>query len=371
MTKPAIKNNIKIKPAVIKNIAADPLATAKAVKLIYVTDKEEGYRRIKKGKSFQYLFNMRYIKNKDALKRINSLVIPPAWEEVWICSLPNGHLQATGKDALNRKQYRYHPLWINLRNHTKFYRLLDFAKALPALRKKIKTDLALPGLPQQKVLALVVALMEKTNIRVGNEMYEKLYGSFGLSTLKDKHTKIEKGVIIFSFKGKKGVSHSITLANKKLAKLVKSCRDIPGKELFQYYDDEGKRHTIDSGMVNEYIKNTCGGDFTSKDFRTWAGSLYALSAFSQIENSDSKKEIKQNINYMFDEVAKKLGNTRAVCKKHYVHPSLTDLYETNELQSWLKKINVMKTRKSKGLLPEEIILAEILKKENKNILQFQ
>ncbi len=239
----------------IATIANDPEKTAKAVNLVYVADTDPGIERVRKGNDFFYRLKDEVVKDKEVLQRIKSLVIPPAWENVWICVLDNGHLQATGLDVKKRKQYRYHPLWNSLRNHTKFYRLLDFGKTLPKIRLQLEKDLSLPGLPQKKVLAAIVSLMERTHIRVGNTMYEKLYGSYGLTTLKDKHVAINGTTMNFCFKGKKGVQHEISLKNKKLSALVKKCRDIPGKELFQYYDDEGNRHSIDSGMVNEYIKS--------------------------------------------------------------------------------------------------------------------
>lgn len=309
------EENIKIPATKMEKISNDPVATAKAIKLEYVTNEMEGYERIKKGKGFSYVHKKKSIKNKAVLERIKCLAIPPAWQNVWICPFENGHLQATGQDALNRKQYRYHPLWIQLRNHTKFYRMMNFGKALPDIRKRIHKDLNQPGLTKEKVLALVVTLMERTSIRIGNGTYEKLYGSFGLTTLKDKHAAIENNSVKFSFKGKKGVEHSISIKNKKLSKMVQQCREIPGKELFQYYDTDGKRHSIDSGMVNEYLKETGGEDFTSKDFRTWSGSVQALLALNDIGSFSSQQDAKQKTVAVLDKVSAHLGNTRTVCKK--------------------------------------------------------
>ena len=261
----------------LKSIVNDEEKTAIAASLVYVTDKEPGIERKKAGDKFEYYYKEEKIKDDEVLLRIKHLVIPPAWTNVWICKKENGHLQATGFDAKNRKQYRYHPHWNSLRNHTKFYRLLDFAKALPAMRLQLEKDISAPGLSLKKVLALVVSLMERTNIRVGNSFYEKTYGSFGLTTLKDKHVKINGNAVSFAFVGKKGVSHNITLKNKKLAGIIKRCRDVPGKELFQFYDDEGNRHSIDSGLVNNYIREISNADFTAKDFRTWAGTVQGIS----------------------------------------------------------------------------------------------
>ncbi|MBL7931395.1 MAG: DNA topoisomerase IB, partial [Bacteroidia bacterium] len=226
-----------LSPGILSVISRNPAQSAEAVNLIYVRNNDPGIKRIKKGKGFSYFYNNRKVTNREDLQRIRKLVIPPAWKNVWICTSENGHLQATGFDLRERKQYRYHSLWNSLRNHTKFFRLYDFGKSLPAMRKQIKKDLSLPGMPLRKVLALTLELMERTNIRVGNDQYEKLYGSYGLTTLKDKHVKCSGDSVKFSFKGKKGIYHSIDLKDKRLAKLVKQCRDIPGRELFQYIDE--------------------------------------------------------------------------------------------------------------------------------------
>ncbi|WP_332023481.1 DNA topoisomerase IB, partial [Kaistella sp.] len=262
---------ISLSPSKIVKIMKDPVKSAKAVSLVYTNDREsDGITRRKRGKKYVYYYGDERIKDQEEIQRINKLAIPPAWENVWICGLQNGHLQATGIDAKKRKQYRYHPIWNALRNHTKFYRMLQFGYALPQIRLNLEKDLSLKTLEKRKVLAVVVSLMERTNIRIGNNVYEKLYGSFGLTTLKDKHVNIKGQKINFSFKGKKGIYHDIDLKNAKLAKAVQNCKDIPGKELFQYYDEDGKRHAVDSGMVNEYIKEISGDDFTAKDFRTWS-----------------------------------------------------------------------------------------------------
>ncbi|MEJ0104087.1 MAG: DNA topoisomerase IB [Bacteroidota bacterium] len=294
---------IAMKSGRLKKLGSDPVATAKAVRLVYVNSNDEGISRIKAGKRFIYKYKGKIVKNKSDLQRIHSLVLPPAWEEVWICSLPNGHLQATGKDIKNRKQYRYHPLWNELRNKTKFYKMLELGKVLPAIRKQVQKDLALPGLPMNKVLATVISLMEKTGIRIGNEFYEKLYGSFGLTTLKDRHVNIQSGAVKFTFRGKKGVEHTVSLQSKKLSKIVSQCRDIPGKELFQYIDEEGKRQSIESGMVNDYIKTIAEGEFTAKDFRTWCGSVAALNAIKETGSFENEKEAKKKIVEVLDKVS--------------------------------------------------------------------
>jgi DNA topoisomerase-1 len=345
----------------IKSIIKDSTKAAEAVNLVYVNDSVPGILRVKKGKTFDYVVENKKVRDKEALQRIKSLVIPPAWENVWICALNNGHLQATGIDAKNRKQYKYHPVWNALRNHTKFYRLLAFGDVLPKIRLQLEKHLSLPGLPVEKVLATVVSLMERTNIRVGNNLYEKLYGSFGLTTLKDKHVKINGTKMKFYFKGKKGIYHDISFESRRLASIVKKCQDIPGKELFQYYDDKGERRCIDSGMVNDYIKEISGGDFTAKDFRTWAGTVNALLAFKDMEYPETQTGIKKKIVEALDIVAKQLGNTRTVCKKYYVHPIVISLFESKSLDKYLSELDAIEVDDNKAdLSVEEKVLMKIL-----------
>ncbi len=358
----------RIKPSRIVKIMKDPVKSAKAVKLAYTNDGEtEGIIRRKRGKNFSYHLGDEKVTDKEELQRIKSLAIPPAWTDVWICPLEDGHLQATGIDAKGRKQYRYHPLWTALRNHTKFYRMLQFGEALPGIRLALEKDLSRSKLDKRKVLAIVVSLMERTNIRVGNNVYEKLYGSFGLTTLKDRHVHIDGQRVKFSFKGKKGVRHDIDLKNRKLAKAVKNCRDIPGKELFQFYDSDGKRHPIDSGMVNEYIKEISGEDFTAKDFRTWSGTVNALIAFKEIENDENLEQAtktKDKIKRAIEMVACELGNTSAVCRKYYIHPLVINLYESDSISDYLKELDDIEEDDGKsGLTSEEKIVMKILKNE--------
>ena len=368
MNTPEIDIIAAIKPAKLLKIMKDPVKSAKAVELIYTTDHEfDGILRKKSGKKFTYFFGDEKVKDQDEISRINKLAIPPAWENVWICSLENGHLQATGIDAKKRKQYRYHPLWNSLRNHTKFYRMLQFGYALPKMRLQLEKDLALKNLQKRKVLAVVVSLMERTNIRIGNNIYEKLYGSFGLTTLKDQHVDIKGQKIHFSFKGKKGIYHDIDLKNKKLAKAVQNCRDIPGKELFQYYDEDGKRHAIESGMVNEYIKEISGDDFTAKDFRTWSGMVNALIAFKEIGYAETDKEYKSKVKEALEMVASHLGNTGNVCRKYYVHPLVINLYENNSITKYLDELDAIEVNDGKSnLTKEEQIVMKILETEKLN-----
>ncbi len=354
-----------LKPSKIVKIMKDPVASAKAVHLIYTSDAETaGITRKKTGKKYSYYKEGEKIKDKEEITRINKLVIPPAWDNVWICALDNGHLQATGIDLKQRKQYRYHPLWSALRNHTKFYRMLQFGYALPEMRLHIEKDLALRNFEKRKVLALIVSLMQRTNIRIGNNAYEKLYGSFGLTTLKDKHVKIKGQKINFAFKGKKGVMHNIDLKNKKLARLVQKCKDIPGKELFQYIDDEGNRHCIDSGMVNEYIKEISGEDFTAKDFRTWSGTVSALIAFKEIGYAETHSDYKKKVKEALEMVASHLGNTSTVCKKYYVHPLVINLYENNTIKKYLDELDQIEENDGKAdLTHEEKLVLKILENE--------
>lgn len=336
---------------------------AKIADLVYITSNSKGIERIKKGKGFTYIYDDKPLKGKDQIERIKKLAIPPAWTNVWICPLDNGHIQATGLDIRQRKQYRYHPLWNALRDKTKFHRLYEFGKALPKIRARVEEDDKNKELVQEKVLAIVVRLMERTYIRIGNSGYEKMYGSYGLTTLKDKHVSIEGSKVKFCFKGKKGIDHEVTIRNKKLANAVRACQDIPGKELFQYFDENGNRKSIDSGMVNQYIKDAAGGmEFTAKDFRTWAGSLNILWAFKSIGESMNATESKKKIVEALDTVSKKLGNTRTVCKKYYVHPGLLKLYEDNSLKQYLDKLDEIEDPKIEGdLTASEEILMKILK----------
>ncbi|KQM23443.1 DNA topoisomerase IB [Chryseobacterium sp. Leaf201] len=354
-----------LKPSKIVKIMKDPVASAKAVHLIYTSDAETaGITRKKNGKKFAYYKDGEKIRDKEEITRINKLVIPPAWENVWICALDNGHLQATGIDLKRRKQYRYHPLWSALRNHTKFYRMLQFGYALPEIRLQVEKDLALRTFEKRKVLALIVSLMQRTNIRIGNNAYEKLYGSFGLTTLKGKHVQIKGQKINFSFKGKKGVMHNIDLKSKRLARLVQKCKDIPGKELFQYIDDEGNRHTVDSGMVNEYIKEISGEDFTAKDFRTWSGTVSALIAFKEIGYAETHAEYKKKVKEALEIVASHLGNTSTVCRKYYVHPLVINLYENNSIKKYLDELEKIEENDGKAdLTHEEKLVLKILETE--------
>jgi len=307
--------------------AKDPLVSARSAGLVYTTDDSPGIRRIKRGKSFAYAdANQRPVKNKETLGRIRSLVIPPAWTDVWICSSPRGHLQATGRDARGRKQYRYHPKWREVRDGTKYERVIAFGHALPHVRRRTDADLRREGLPREKVLAAVVRLLEKTFIRVGNDEYARDNRSFGLTTMRDGHVRISGSTVRFIFRGKAGVEHALALDDRRLAKIVKQCRDLPGQELFQYKDEHGTVVDIGSADVNAYLKEITGEEFTSKDFRTWAGTVLASQLLREYEHVDSEARAKKNVVAAIEQVAKQLGNTRAVCRKCYVHPAVIDAY---------------------------------------------
>ncbi|SEW05740.1 DNA topoisomerase IB [Chitinophaga arvensicola] len=341
----------------------DPVAIARSAKLRYVKADSPGYARKRKGKAFIYLDkDGKTIKDEEILHRIRSLVLPPAWEDVWISTWANGHLQATGIDTKGRKQYRYHADWGKARNETKYYRLRQFGQKLPDIRKRINEDLKHPTLDKDKVIAIALSVMEETLIRVGNASYERLYGSHGLTTLRDKHVKISGGKAFFRFRGKKGVEHKIELRDASLAKLLKKVQDIPGQVLFQYYDESGEHKGLDSGEVNDYIKQCCTeNEFTCKDFRTWAGTVNALNLLADLTPYESVTECRRNIVAIIDGVAGKLGNTRAVCKKYYVHPQILDSYEKGDLEPWLQLLRAKRSKPaSGGLHADEKVLMQFL-----------
>jgi DNA topoisomerase I len=342
----------------LEKIGRDSKITAKTVGLRYTINAKTGYYRLKKNDDFIFVdYSKKVVRNKQVIERIKKLVIPPAWDGVWISPYDNGHLQATGIDAKGRKQYRYHSQWNKIRNQSKFYKLRSFAQALPSIRKQVDKDLCLSGLPYEKVMALVIKLIELTNIRIGNEAYKKLYGSFGLTTLQDKHVRFQNSRIYFNFIGKKGISHKVSLESKKLANLVKKCKDIPGQDLFQYYDDDGKRRTVGSTDINSYIKSITQKDFTAKDFRAWAGSVNAVLAFQSLTPAENPTDCKRKIIAVLDEVASKLGNTRTVCKKYYVHPTVIASFEKGTI--WKYKSN----KSNSDLSPEEKTLIKLLENE--------
>lgn len=351
-------------------LAHDPVETAKAARLVYMSDTMPGISRQKSKDQFSYVdAHGKPIDDPETLARIRSLILPPAWENVWISPKANGHLQATGIDTKNRKQYRYHAKWNAIRSQTKFFRMVAFGQALPLLRERLAKDLKKPELSREKVIAIALSVMEQTLIRVGNAAYEKEYGSYGLTTLKDRHVKLEGTEMRFSFKGKKGIYHDITLHDRRLSSLVKACRDIPGKELFQYFDENGDRHQIDSGMVNTYLHETMGDDFSAKDFRTWAGTVNALRLLAELEPCETDKELKKNVNTVLDEVSHKLGNTRTVCRKHYVHPQILEAYECQDLNPYIKQKSRFRQSSPYGLDGIEKLLLKFLKDQIKKTVE--
>ncbi len=335
--------------------------------LRYVDSSAAGFSRVKNGKGFRYLDKKgQEITDSKILERIRKLVLPPAWTDVWIAEKANDHLQATGLDVAGRKQYRYHAEWSKHRNETKYFRLLEFGSKLPEFRKNILKDLRRRELDERKVLAVSVNVMQKTLIRVGNETYKQLYGSYGLTTLRDRHVQINGNNVQLSFKGKKGVEHSIKLNDKTLARLVKKCRDIPGQELFQFYTPDGERRSIDSGKINRYIREVSCCDFTAKDFRTWSGTLETLRQLASLEYPENETRRKKNVNIALDEVSARLGNTRTICKKSYVFPPLLDAYLNGELLPYLRKITKAQGAvTAKGLDHDEKVLLSYLRAERR------
>ena len=314
-------------PTSADNPLSDPPAAAKADGLRYVHDDRPGIRREKKGDKVVYLdAKGEPVADENTLGRIKSLVIPPAWTDVWICPQANGHLQATGRDARGRKQYRYHPKWRTVRDEVKYERMINFGQALPQIRAEVDRGLGLPGLPREKVLATIVYLLEATMMRVGNEEYARTNKSFGLTTLRNRHAKVDGSDVEFSFRGKSGVYHKVKVHDRRLARIIRRSRDLPGQELFQYIDDDGTTHSIDSSDVNDYLRTITGEDYTAKDFRTWSGTVLAALALQEFEKFDSEAQAKKNIVRAIESVAEKLGNTPSVCRKCYVHPIVLDAY---------------------------------------------
>lgn len=347
----------------------ETLEELKSSGLVYVTDAKPGIYRKGKPGNFHYVDKTgKRISDLTDLERIQHLVLPPAWTAVWISPRKNGYLQATGIDQAGRKQYRYHSEWTSRRSDRKYFRLFDFGKALPAARKKIARDLKRKDLDERKVMAICVQLMQKTLIRVGNAAYQQLYGSYGLSTLRNKHVKINGNRLMLSFIGKKGVQQELTLTDKTLARMLQKCKDIPGQDLFQYYTEGKERHSIDSGMINNYIKEITGDDFTAKDFRTWGGTLEAMRqlAVCYVTGASEAQSKKKVIVEVLDCVATKLGNTRAVCKSAYVYPLLLEAFENDQLGRYLKKIDVDQLNSVAGLESQEKVLMQFLKAMKRN-----
>jgi DNA topoisomerase-1 len=321
--------------------AGDLADAAEEAGLRYVNDDRPGYRRRAKSKKFEYLDTEgKTIRDEQRLLRIKRLVIPPAWTDVWICPAPNGHIQATGRDARGRKQYRYHDRWREVRDENKFERLADFAKALPNIRRRVAKDLKLPGLPREKVVATIVRLLARTFIRVGNEEYARENKSFGLTTIKHRHVKVKGALLRFRFRGKSGREHEVDVTDRRIAKIVSKCQDLPGQDLFQYVNDAGEVRDVTSQDVNDYLREITNENFTAKDFRTWAGTVLAAIALYAQEKFKSHKQAKANVKNAICAVAQLLGNTPAICRKCYVHPAVLDTYLAGkQIAGFIEAIN--------------------------------
>lgn len=348
-----------------KEVVTSPVESAKAAGLRYVSDSQPGIHRRRRGTGFQYLdADGKTLRDKDALGRIRSLVIPPAWQNVWVCTNPRGHLQVTGRDARGRKQSRYHPRWREVRDETKYERMTIFGAALPGIREQVQRDLSLSEMPRRKVLAAIVRLMEVALIRVGNEEYARENHSYGLTTMRNKHVQVEGVTVSFKFQGKSGVRHTIDINDRRLARIIQRCQDIPGYELFQYIDGDGNHHSVEPADVNEYLRAISEQDFTAKDFRTWAGTVLACTMLQEFEAFQSQTQAKKNVVQAIKDVAGRLGNTPAVCRKCYVHPAVLDTYFSGGLiKSVEKQVEEEAADSPYALRQEEVALLHLLKKQ--------
>jgi DNA topoisomerase I len=323
----AHRRKARNRKAIEPGFASDSADTAEEAGLQYISDDRPGYARRAKDGGFEYLDTEgKRIRDEQRLLRIKRLAIPPAWTDVWICPTPAGHIQVTGRDARRRKQYRYYERWRELRDESKFGRVADFAKALPKIRQRVAQDMRLQGLPRQKVLATVVRLLERTFIRVGNEEYARENKSFGLTTMKNRHVKVKGPQLRFRFRGKSGRQHEVDVTNKRIAKIVSKCQDLPGQDLFQFVTDNGDVQDITSQDVNDYLREISRENFTAKDFRTWAGTVLAAIALKSECDFETKKHAKANLKTAICAVAQLLGNTAAICRKCYVHPAVVEAY---------------------------------------------
>jgi DNA topoisomerase-1 len=344
--------------------AADAVAAAKDAGLRYVSDESPGIRRRRSGKGFSYVgTDGRPISDKAELRRIKRLAIPPAWTDVWICPSPLGHIQATGRDARRRKQYRYHERWREVRDEAKYGRMIAFAQTLPKLRGRTARDLARKGLPREKVLAAVVRLLESTLIRVGNEEYARQNESFGLTTLRSKHANVRGTRVVFRFNGKAGVKHEVDVVDRRLARVVQRCQDLPGQELFQYVDESGEAKVVTSDDVNAYLRELCGDEITAKDFRTWAGTVLASRAFQELGPAAGERQAKKRVVAAVQNVATQMGNTPAVCRRCYIHPAILDAYVDGSLARTLgRRVGRKLKQQDGGLAREEEAVLRVLKR---------
>ncbi len=341
----------------------DPVESAEEAGLRYVTDASPGIRRRRAGRGFSYIGpDGKRVTNRDQVAWIRSLAIPPAWTDVWICTSRRGHLQATGRDARGRKQYRYHPDWRAVRDDAKYGRMIAFGQALPAIRRRVDADLRKHGLPRERVLAAVVRLLEKTRLRVGNEEYARDNRSYGLTTLRDRHAEVGSSRIRFRFRSKGGKASDVELSDARLARIVARCQDLPGQELFAYLDDDGEVRAIGSSDVNDYLREITGQDFTAKDFRTWSGTVLAAWALKELEGVDSEAQAKRNVVRAVEQVAEWLGNTPAVSRRSYVHPAVIDAYLDGDVVRAARQTADKKLREDlRRLSPQEAAVLALLR----------
>lgn len=359
---PSPEQNLEAQVGALTAAAADPLAAVAEADLVYVNDTDPGIRRIRSRGGFRYKdASGSPVRDAGTLERIRKLAIPPAWTDVWIAPPPEAHIQATGRDARGRKQYRYHARWREVRDRSKYGRMIAFGKALPAIRDRLDADMSLPGMPREKVLASVVKLLETTLIRVGNREYAEDNKSYGLTTLRDRHVEVDGSLLRFEFTGKGGKKHTVSLRDRRLARIVKQCQEIRGQHLFQYIDEEGSRQQVTSSDVNAYLREISGEDFTAKDFRTWAGTVLAAMALQEVESFDSEAEAKRNVVQAIERVARHLGNTPAICRRCYVHPDVIDFYMEGALITALRdRAGEELTAHAEGLAPEEAAVLGLL-----------
>jgi len=349
-------------------LPVDPYESAKVAGLRYVAPEGPGIVRKRTGKGFSYIgVNGKPIRDPEELARIRSLVIPPAWTKVWICPLKSGHLQAVGRDARGRKQYRYHPIYRKIRDETKFSRMIAFAAVLPKIRERVRKDLARPGMPKEKVLATVVRLLESTGIRVGNEEYAKTNGSYGLTTLREAHVEVSGSKLRFHFRGKSGLVHDVKLTDRKLSRIVLECQSIPGEELFHYVGEDGEVSKINSEDVNEYLREAAGDSFTAKDFRTWTGTGRAAELLAEAA-FENEGEAKKNLVAAVKTVAAKLGNRPATCRKYYVHPAIMEAYVNGTLLEAMKTSPSEAATSESGLEPRELCVLAILNSQLQRVI---
>jgi DNA topoisomerase I len=329
--------------------------------LVYASDDEPGIRRVRKGKGFAYFQpDGKRVTDRPTLDRIRDLVIPPAWKEVWISTRPRGHLQATGRDARGRKQPLYHATWRAVRDADKFSRMVGFARALPRIRRRVARDMGQPGLPREKVVATIVRLLEMTYARIGNEEYARDNGSFGLTTLRDRHVTVSGSTVRFLFRGKSGREIELGVTNRRVARVVKRCEDLPGQMLFQYIGPDGNRHKVHSDDINQYLQEVSGEDYTAKDFRTWSATVLAMGALRDVARFESDAEAKRNVVAAIDSVARRLGHTRAVCRRSYVHPRVIDTYMDGSLEGIL---SVVSSKAYRNLKADEVAVLALLRRK--------